>query len=116
MSSKSSYDFLSIAGGLARKVLNPVEALDLKRLSTELVDGIIARAAKQKDVIIAIIANEVSKFFQRIDVAEELKKVAEDLEVEVHAVLNFRKHSTGKSISRIERKVKIFANGKKGRR
>jgi hypothetical protein len=126
--SESKYDgILSLAGGLAKKVISPVDpefikkgilqVWDLKSISKDLVDSLVARALKQKDEIIEVMANEFSKFLQRIDVSEELKNMMNDLSIHVDATIELKRRSTGKSAGKFSNAFQIQKpSGKKSRK
>lgn len=127
--SASKYDgLLSLAGGLAKRVIAPVDpdlikkglmqVWDLKSISKDLVDSLVARALKQKDEIIEVMANELSKFLQRIDVSEELKNMMNDLTIHVDATVELKRRSTGKSAGKFSKTFQVNkkSSGKKSRK
>lgn len=122
--SESKYDgILSLAGGFAKKVISPVDpelikrglmqVWDLKSVSKDLVDSLVARALKQKDEIIEVMANEFSNFLQRIDVSEELKNMMNDLSIHVDATIDLKHRSTGKSAGKFSKTFQIQKSPRK---
>lgn len=123
-SGSSKYDLLSLAGGLAKKVISPVDpdfikrslmqVWDIKAVTRDIVDGLVAKAVKQKDDVIAVVANEFSKFLQRINVSEELRRLTSDLSIHVDATIELNRRSNGKSLGKFSQKLDLKATpGKK---
>ena len=61
---------------------------DLK-LPKEAVNFLLEQAKKQKDDLILAVANEVSKFFSRIKVHEEIQKTLTNLNIHIDATISF---------------------------
>ncbi|MBF0493060.1 MAG: hypothetical protein HQM15_09810 [Deltaproteobacteria bacterium] len=73
---------------------------DLK-LPKEAVNFLLDQAKKQKDDLILAVANEVSSFFSRIKVHEEIQKTLTNLNIHVDATISFsqkNKKKDGKEV------------------
>lgn len=68
---------------------------DIKGLSKDLVDGLITRAGKQKDVLVEALIQEISRYLRGIDVSTELNKVLDDLTVNVNATIEIKRKGGG---------------------
>lgn len=81
-------DYTAIAKILA-------QLLDLKGLSTDLVNALTDRATKQKDVVIAAMAKEFSNFLSKINIADEAQKIMDGMTINVTATVSFKDRSLG---------------------
>ncbi len=78
---------------------------DLK-LPKEAVNFLIDQAKKQKDDLILAVANEVSKFFSRIKVHEEIQKTLTNLNIHVDATISFSPKHKKKAEKEVRLKFK----------
>lgn len=76
---------------LAKKILlTGLGAVSMgDRLPKEAVNFILEQAEKKKDDFIDRLALEVSRFLEKLDVAQELRKALRGLELDLHATLRF---------------------------
>ena len=88
------------AGGItdiARKIfLASLGAVSMgERLPKEAMNFILDQAERRKEDVVDRLAVEVSKFLEKLDVSQELKKALQGLEIDLQATLRFS--GTGKT-------------------
>lgn len=68
---------------------------DIKGLSKDLVDGLITKAGKQKDVLLEALVQEISKYLRSIDISTELNKALDNLTVNINATIELKRKGGG---------------------
>ncbi|MBX7148015.1 hypothetical protein K1X76_02930 [bacterium] len=71
-------------------------------ITGDFVNGLLSKVEKNKDVLVEMLAKEVSKFLEKVNVGEEIAKAVKGLVINVSASVDFDS-KTGKSKSRITR-------------
>ncbi|MFH1357912.1 MAG: hypothetical protein ABII18_12370 [bacterium] len=81
---------------------------DLKGLSSDLINALVDRASKQKDVLIETLGKEFSQFLEKINVTEEAQKILEGMSLTVQTTINFkRKDDETTIVSTTKPKTKV---------
>lgn len=117
-------DFLNLAGGVAKRFISPdssviakalLQVLDLKNFSRELLDALLERAGKQKDIVIEAMVAEFSKYLSRLNLPELSRQIMEGLTIDVNATVHIRKKGSGHSLSELRISSGKTKNRKKAR-
>lgn len=108
-------ELFSLAGGVAKHFISPdtsviakalLQVLDLKKFSHELLNALLDRAGKQKDIVIEAMVGEFSKYLSRLNLPELSKQVMDGLTIEVNATVHLKRKGGARSVGAIKLKSK----------
>lgn len=103
-------DLFDLAGGVAKRFMSPdssviakalLQVLDLKNFSRELLNALLDRASKQKDIVIEAMVGEFSKYLSRLNLPELSRQVMEGLTMDVNATVHIRKKGNGHPLTAV---------------
>lgn len=85
-----SRDRETLTGRARKLLLTGLGAMTMgERLPKEAVNFLLNQAEKKKEDLIERLAVEVSKFLEKLDISQELRKALRGLELDLHATLRF---------------------------
>lgn len=84
-----------------------MSAWDIKGISKDLVDGLLNKAGKQKDILLEAVVQEVSKYLHALDLPGELSKILHDLTIDIDAKIHLKRGSGGHTLSKLAKHVHV---------
>lgn len=111
----TSSELFNLAGGVAKRFISPdtsviakalLQVLDLKNFSRELLNALLDRAGKQKDIVIESMVGEFSKYLSRLNLPELSRQVMDGLTIEINATVHLKRKGSARPAGTIKLKSK----------